>query len=108
MLFGAFDIVVRRPCRPGDHIDCIISSRPLIHGTWHIQLAPSSDTAAATGCRHYARGGVFVVHSVVDDDEVDTIQSLLHRGGVFVVCFVVDDEDNMNSILLATNMVFLS
>ena len=121
--------------------------------TWHI--AHYIGSVVRYGGRHYACGGVFVIRSVVDDDEADTIQSLLRLwrrlccylrrqwqrryefihvapaaapllfalssmtktirihscyacGGIFVVCFVVDDEDNMNSILLATNMVFLS
>ena len=77
MLFSAFDIVVQRPRRPGNHIDHIISFRFLIHGTWHIRLAALSGTAAATGGRHCDRGGVFVVCSAVDDEEADTIQSLL-------------------------------
>ena len=77
MIFGAFNVVVQRPRRPGDHINRIISRRPLIHGTWHIQSAASSGTAAATGGRHYARGGVFGVRFVVDDDEANRIQSLL-------------------------------
>ena len=77
MLFGAFNVVVRRPRRPGDHIDRIISRRPPINDTWHIRSAASSGTAAATGGRHCSHGGVFVVCSAVDDDKADTIQSLL-------------------------------
>ena len=83
MLFGAFDILVQRPRCPGNHIDCIISRRPPIHGTWHIRLAASSATAAATGDRHYVCGGVFASHSVVNDDEANTIQSLLRSRRCF-------------------------
>ena len=76
MLFGAFNVIVWRPCHPGDHIDCIISRCPSIHGTLHIWSEALSCTAASTvGC-HCACGGVFVVRSVVDDDTADTIQSL--------------------------------
>ena len=46
-------------------------------------MAHSIDGVIRYGGRHYARGGVFVVRFVVDDD-----------------------EDDMNSIMLATNMVF--
>ena len=77
MLFGAFDVAVRHSRPPGDHIGCIISCLPPIHGTFHIWLAASSCTAAATGNRHCACGGVFVVCSVVDSDAADTFQSLL-------------------------------
>ena len=77
MLFGAFDVVVQCPHRPGDHIDRIISRFAPIHVTWHIRLVALSGTAAAIGDRHCARGGVFVVCSIVDDDETNTIQSLL-------------------------------
>ena len=77
VLLDAFNIDVRRPRRPGDHIYCIISHHPPIHGTLHILSTASSCTAAATGGRHCARGGVFIVRSVVDDDADDTIQPLL-------------------------------
>ena len=76
MIFGAFDVVVRRPLRPGDHIDRIISRYPPIHGKWNIRLAASSGTAAATSGRHCACGGVFVVCSVVDNED-DTNSFLL-------------------------------
>ena len=76
MLFGAFDVVVRRPRRPSDHVGRIISRRPLINGTWNIQSEASPGMASANGGRHYARGGIFIVRSVVDDNEADRIQSL--------------------------------
>ena len=51
--------------------------------------------------RHYARGGVFVVCFVVDDDKDDAILSLLRPRRRLVVCFVVDDnEDDTKSIML--------
>ena len=84
MLFGAFDVVVQRPCRPGSLIDRIISRRPLIHGTWHIRLEALSSAAADASGRHCA------------------------CGGVFVVLFVVDDEDNTNSFNFAPASEFLS
>ena len=77
MIFGAFDVIVRRPRRPGDQIDRIIRRHHLIHGTWHILSEASSGTAASTGGRHYARDGVFVVRSVLGDNEADKIQSVL-------------------------------
>ena len=77
MLFGAFDVAVRHPCRPGNYIGRIISRRPPIHGTFHIRSAASSCMAAAGGGRHCACVGVSVVRSVVNDDAADTIQSLL-------------------------------
>ena len=77
MLFSTFYVVVWRPRRPGDHIDCFISCRPPINGTWHIRWAASSGTVAAIGGRHWARSCVFVVRSVVYDNKADTIKSLL-------------------------------
>ena len=73
MIFGAFDVVVQRPHRPGDHIDRNISRRPPIHDTLHIRSAASSCTEAATSSRHCDHGGVFVIRSVVDGDAADTI-----------------------------------
>ena len=96
MLFGAFNVVVQRPHHPGDHIDCIISRRPPIHGTWHIRSAASSGTAAiapASASLSFAPSsmttkpiqfnhccacsGVFAVLFVVDDNEADTNSFML-------------------------------
>ena len=77
MLFVAFDVVVQRPRCPRDHIDHITSHHPTIHYTWHLRSVASTDTAATTGGRHFACGGIFVVCSTVDDDKSDTNQSCL-------------------------------
>ena len=88
MLFGAFVVVVWRPCCPGDHIDCIIILRPPIHGTLHIILAASSGTAAAIA--------------------PTSVNHCCDRGGVFVIFFVVDDEDYTDSIIVAPSGASLS
>ena len=100
MLFGAFDVVVRRPRRPGDHIDLIISRCPPIHGAWHIWSAASSGTAAATGGRHCACGGVFLFAPSAMTRKPIRFNRCCACGGVFVVLFVVDDEDDTNSFIL--------
>ena len=83
--------------------------------TWH--MAHLIGSLIRYGGRHCACSGVFVICSVVDDDEANTIQSLLCPrrrlcrslrrqwrrqyefiqfcacGSVFVVCSVVDDNE---------------
>ena len=96
MLFGAFDVVIRRPCRPGDHIDRITSCSPLIHGTWHIRSAASSGTAAAIAT---------AADSLSFDPSSMTMKPIWFNHccacrDVFVVLFVVNDEYNTNSFNL--------
>ena len=117
MLFGAFDVVIRRPRCPSDHIDHIISHCPPIHGTWHIPSAASSGTAAAIApaaasfsfalssmttktirLNHCcACGGVFVVLFVVNEKTI-RIHSFCACGGVFVVRSVVDENERYGFI----------
>ena len=96
ILVGAFDVVVRRPRHPGNHIDRIISCCTPIHGTLHIRLASLSCTAAAVAPE--AASSSF-------SPSLMTTQPIRFNhccacGGVFVVLFVVYDKDDTNSFIL--------
>ena len=93
ILFSAFDVVVQRTRRPGNHIDRITSRRPLIHGTWHIRLTASFSTAA--GIAPAAASSLFAPSSMTT--KPIRFNHCCAHGGVFVVLFVVDDEDDTNS-----------
>ena len=96
MLFGAFVVVVWRPCCPGNHIDCIIILRPPIHGTLHIILAASSGMAAATTP---AAASLSIALLSMTTKPI-RFNHCCARGGVFVFLFVVNDGYSKNSFML--------
>ena len=102
MIFGAFDVVVRRPCHPGNHKDRMINNRPPIHGTWHIRPAASSGTAAVTtpAAAYFS----FAPSSMTTKPIL--FNHCCARGGVFIVRFVVNyEKGDTNSIMLTTKIV---
>ena len=131
MLFGAFDVVVQRPRRPDDHIDCIISSCPPINGTWHIRSAASSGTAARhrqpplrlrrrlsrSLCRRWRRSrynsiivapaAASLSFSSLSMTKMIRIHSICACSSVFVVLFIVDDEDDTIQPCCAFSSVFV-
>ena len=100
MIFGAFYVVVRRPCCPGDHIDPIISifSQYMAHGTFDRQRRPVRRPPPAAATAPAAASLSFAPSSMTT--KPIQFNHCCARGGIFVVLFVVDDEDDTNSFML--------